>query len=80
MITQSLLLKKEKKLIINGNQRLAWMCSELKKQIKFIVPGQIRGINKFRRTMNERPRSVDHESEIKALCADLILKERDKTA
>ena len=30
--------------------------------------------------MNERPRSVDHESEIKALCADLILKERDKTA
>ena len=46
------------------NQRLAWMCRELKRA----------RIIKLNRTMNERPISFDHESEIKSLYPDFIFK------
>ena len=61
------------------NQRLAWMCRELKKAKKIHNSLSNKGTIKFRRTVNERPISVDHESEIKVLYPDFIFKERDRT-
>ena len=62
------------------NQRLARMCRELKRAKKIHNSWSSKRITKFRRTMNERPISVDHESEIKALYPDFIFKERDRTS
>ena len=45
------------------NQRYAWMCRELKRAKKSHNFWSNKGIIKFRRTMNERSTSVDHESE-----------------
>ena len=74
--------KRENKLFICENltpynQRPAWMCRVLKRAKKIYNSWSNKGIFKFR-TMNERPMSVDHESEIKALYPDFIFKERDR--
>ena len=61
------------------NQRLAWMCRELKRAKEIHNSWSNKRIIKFRRTMNERPISVDHESEAKALYPDFIFRERDTT-
>ena len=45
------------------NQCLAWMCRDLKRAKKIHNFWSNKGIIKFRRTMNERSTSVDHESE-----------------
>ena len=50
------------------------MCRELKRAKKIHNFWSNKEIIKFRRTMNERPISVDHESEIKALYPGFIFK------
>ena len=45
------------------NQCLAWMCRDLKRAKKIHNFWSNKGIIKFRRTMNERSTSVDHESD-----------------
>ena len=77
--------KRENKLFICENvtpynQRLPWMFRELKRARKIHNSWSNKGIIEFRRTMNERPISVDHESEIKTLYPDFIFKERDRTS
>ena len=62
------------------NQRLTWMCRELKRAKKIYNCWTSKGIIKLKRTMNEQPISVDHESEIKSLYPDFIFKERDRTS
>ena len=62
------------------NQRLAWMCRELKRAKKIHNSWSDKEIIKFKRTMNERPISVDHEFDIKALYPDFIFKEGDRTS
>ena len=44
-----------------NNQCLAWMCRNLKRAKKIHNFWSNKGIIKFRRTMNERPISVDHK-------------------
>ena len=56
------------------NQRIAWMCRELKRAKKIHNSWSDKGIIKFRRTINERPITVDHESETKAPYPDFFSK------
>ena len=58
------------------NQRLAWMCRELKRAKKIYYCWISKGIIKFKWTVNEQPVSVNHKSEIKCLYPDFIFKER----
>ena len=62
------------------NWHLAWMCRELQRAKKIHNSWSNKGIIKFKRTMNEQPISVDHESEIKAFHPDFISKERYRTS
>ena len=56
------------------------MCRELKRRKKIYNCWTSKGIIKLKRTINELPISVDHESEIKSLYPDFVFKEIDRTS
>ena len=58
------------------NQRLAWKCKELKRARKSHSSWSSKGIVKLRHTMNERPISTMHDSDIIGLYPDFVFKER----
>ena len=62
------------------NQRLPWMRRELKRGKKIYNCWTSKGIIKLKRTIDERPISGDHESEIKSHYLDFIFKEKDRTS
>ena len=57
------------------NQLLPWKCRELKKASKIHRSWSSKGIVKLRRTMNERPISIMHDSDITDLYPDFVLSE-----
>ena len=58
------------------NQRLAWKCRELKRASKIHSSWSSKGIVKLRRSMNERPISIMHDSDIADLYPDFVFRER----
>ena len=58
------------------NQRLAWKCRELKRASKIHSSWSSKGIVKLRCTMNERPISIMHDSDITDLYPDFVFRER----
>ena len=57
------------------NQHLAWMCRQLK-QTRRIPSCWSSKVVKIHRTMNARAKSIRHESDIKALYPDFVLREK----
>ena len=57
------------------NERLAWKCRELKRAGKIHSTWSSKEILKLRHTMNERPISVKHDSDIADLYPDFVIRE-----
>ena len=57
------------------NQRLAWKCRELKRAGKVHSSWGSKGIVKLRCTMNERPISIMHDSDVTDLYPDFVFRE-----
>ena len=58
------------------NQKLAWMCRELKRAGKIQRCWSLKGVIKLRRTVNERSISINRTSNIRELYPDFTFKER----
>ena len=58
------------------NQRLAWKCRELRRASKIHSAFSSNGIVKIRRTMNERPISIEHDRDLIPPYPDFIFKEK----
>ena len=58
------------------NQRLAWKCRELKRASKIHSSWSSKGVVKLRRSINERPISIMHGSDIVDLYHDFVFRER----
>ena len=56
------------------------MCRELKRGKKIYNCWTSKGIIKLKRTVNEWPILIDHESEIKSLYPDFVFKKRDRSS
>ena len=61
--------------LTHSNQRLAWKCRKLKRASKIHSSWSSKGIVKLRRTMNERPISIMHDSDITDLYPDFVFRE-----
>ena len=58
------------------NQHLAWKCRELKGAGKIHSCWSAKGVVKIRRTMNERPIAINHDTDIASLYPDFVFKVR----
>ena len=53
-----------------------WKCRELRRASKIHSTFSSEDIEKIRRTMNERPISIEHDRDLTSLCPDFIFKEK----
>ena len=60
--------------LFSGNQHLAWKCKELKQAGKIHSCWSVKGLVKIRRTMNERPIAINHDTDIDSLHPDFVFK------
>ena len=58
------------------NQHLAWKCRELKQAGKIHSCWSAKGVAKIRRTTNERPIAINHDTDIASLYPDFVFKVR----
>ena len=61
------------------NQHLAWMCRQLKQARRIHSCWSSKIVVKIHRTMNDRPISISHESDIKALYPDFVFEEKNRS-
>ena len=61
------------------NQPLAWKCRELKRAAKIHSCWSAKGVVKIRRTMNEHPTAINHETDIASLYPDFAFKVRTRS-
>ena len=60
------------------NQHLAWKCRELKRAGKIHSCWSAKGVVKIRRTMNEHPIAINHDTDIASLYPDFVFKVRTR--
>ena len=58
------------------NQHLAWKCRELKRAGVIHSSSSSKDIIKLRRTVNERPISINHENRNAALYPDFVFNQK----
>ena len=61
------------------NQHLAWKCRELKQAGKIHSCWSAKGVVKIRRTTNERPIAINHDTDIASLYPDFVFKVRTRS-
>ena len=60
------------------NQYLAWKCRELKRAGKICSCWSAKGVVKIRRTKNESPIAINHDTDIASLYPDFVFKVRTR--
>ena len=61
------------------NQHLAWKCRESKQAGKIRSCWSAKGVVKIRRTMDERPSAINHDTGIASLYPDFVFKVRTRS-